>query len=253
MTSPLLRSPPIPMPPKKPAKPRSRPPLTRERVVEAALALVDEGGVEAASMRAVASKLGVEAMSLYRHVSDKDDLLLGVADLVLSQIDVPPPGTPWREAMSRRALSARAVFLRHPSAAILLESCATMTPSRLGYSDAIMGLLMADGFDATLAYRAFLLLDSYIYGFTMQELSWPHPASPTELPVATEVPAERYPHFAQVMGVVMSKVGAKGLVASYADEFRFGLELLLDALEGQRAAARPSTSARRAPGAAKAR
>lgn len=223
------------MPPRKTVKSRARAPLTRERVVKTALRLVDEGGVEALSMRVVASKLGVEAMSLYRHVTSKEDLVLAVADLVVSEIEVPAPGTPWREAMRRRALSAREVFLHHPSAALLVESCATMTPARLAYSDAIMGLLMADGFDATLAYRAFLLLDSYVYGFTMQELSWPRPRSPHELPVQAEVPAAQFPHFAAVMGVVMSKVGERGLVQSYTDEFCFGLELVLDALERERA------------------
>ncbi len=214
------------------AKPRT--PLSRQRVLKTALALADKGGLEALSMRRVAAKLGVEAMSLYRYVADKDDLVLGVADLVLSEIDVPPPGTPWRDAMRRRALSAREVFLRHPSAAIVVESCTTMTPARLAYADAIIGLLCADGFDATLAYRAFLLLDSYIYGFTMQELSWPRPTSPKELPMQVDVPADRFPHFAAVMAAVMGEVGERGLVASYAEEFRFGLELLLAALECER-------------------
>lgn len=222
------------MPIRKADRPRARPALTRERVVKAALALVDEGGVEGLSMRTVAAKLGVEAMSLYRHVSGKDDLLLGIADLVLSEVDIPSPGTPWREAMRRRALSAREVFLRHPASAIIVESCATMTPSRLRYSDAVVGLLIADGFDPTLAYRAFLLLDSYLYGFTMQELSWPRPASPAQVPAQVEVSPDRYPHFAAVMGAVMSKVGRRGLEQSYADEFSFGLDLVLDALERQR-------------------
>lgn len=223
------------MPKSKPRKSRARAPLSRERVLEAALAIVDAEGVAALSMRTVAAKLGVEAMSLYRHVQDKGDLLLGVADLVLSEVEVPPPGTRWREAMRRRALSAREVFLRHPSSALVVESCATMTPSRLRYSDAIMGLLMADGFDATLAYRAFLLLDSYVYGFTMQELSWPRPTGPQLVPAQVPVSPEQFPHFAKVLSSVMSKVGARGLVQSYADEFRFGLELVLDALERQRA------------------
>ncbi len=215
-----------------------RQPLTRERVVAAALALVDQGGIEALSMRAVAAELGVEAMSLYRHVSSREDLILAVADRVLDEVEVPPPGTPWREAMRRRALSAREVFLRHPSSAIVMESCATMTPARLRYSDAIVGLLMADGFDPTLAYRAFLMLDSYVYGFTMQELSWPHPGSSAEPVEAVAVPPERYPHFAAVMGAVMSKVGERGLEQSYADEFVFGLELVLDALGRGRALSR---------------
>lgn len=220
---------------KKVSRTRARPALTRERVLRAALSLADRGGVEALSMRSVAAALGVEAMSLYNHVEGKDDLMMGVADLVLSEIEIPPPGTPWRQAMRQRALSARDVFVAHPSSAIIVESCTTMTPARLAYSDAIAGLLMADGFSPKLAYRAFLLLDSYLYGFTMQELSWPHPASPADEPAAVEVPADRFPHFARLMREVMSTVGAAGLVKSYADEFVFGLELLLDALEGQRA------------------
>lgn len=219
---------------KKASKSRARPALTRERVLRAALSLVDRGGIPALSMRSVAAKLGVEAMSLYNHVAGKEDLLQGVADLVLSEIEIPPPGTPWREAMRRRALSARAVFLEHPSSAIVVESCTRMTPARLAYSEAIIGLLMADGFRPTLAYRAFLLLDSYLYGFTMQELSWPRTASPSE-PPAVEVPADQFPHFARVMSEVMSKVDSVGLVQSYNDEFVFGLELVLDALERQRA------------------
>ena len=215
---------------KKTMRTRARIPLTRDRVVQAALLLADKDGVAALSMRLVAAKLGVEAMSLYRHVSGKDDLLLAVADLVVSEIEVPSSGTPWREAMRRRAHSAREVFLRHPSAALVVESCSTMTPSRLAYADRIMGLLMADGFGSTLAYRAFLLLDSYVYGFTMQELSWPRPVSPHIVPAQVEVSPDRFPHFAAVMGDVMSKVGAVGLAQSYADEFSFGLELVLHAL-----------------------
>lgn len=212
----------------------ARTPLTRDRVVAAALTLVDEGGIDALSMRSVASALGVEAMSLYRHVSGREDLLLAVADRVIAEIEVPPPGTPWRDGMRRRAVSAREVFLRHPSATILMESCATMTPSRLRYSDAVIGLLLADGFDPTLAYRAFLLLDSYVFGFAMQELGWPHPG-PNDAPVGTaSVPPEHFPNFARVMGAVMSKVGTRGLVQSYADEFEFGLDLLLDALDRRR-------------------
>ena len=159
---------------------------------------------------------------------------MAVADRVISEVEVPPLGTPWREAMRRRAGSAREVFLKHPSAAIVVESCATMTPSRLAYADQIVGLLMRDGFDATLAYRAFLLLDSYVYGFTMQELSWPRGSSPNEVPVQVEVLPSKYPHFAQVMVAVMSKVEAVGLADSYTTEFRFGVELILNALENAR-------------------
>jgi AcrR family transcriptional regulator len=208
--------------------------LTRARVVDEALALVDEAGLDALSMRAVAARLGVEAMSLYRHVADRDDLVAALADRVLLEIGVPPPGTPWRDALRGRARSTRSVFLRHPSAKLVVEACATMTPVRLAGSDAVVGLLLADGFDPTLAYRALLLLDSYVYGFAMQELGWPHPPSPDTPPPAPDVPVERYPHFAAAMGAVMSKVGAAGLVASYTHEFEFGLDLLLDGLARHR-------------------
>jgi AcrR family transcriptional regulator len=219
------------VPKPEPAPPKRRAPLTRERIVRTALGIVDKSGLGALSMRGVAAKLGVEAMSLYRHVSDKDDLLLGVADLVVAEIELSPPETPWRDAMRRRAISAREVFLRHPHAALLIESCRTMTPSRLTYADAILAVLIRGGFDPTLAYRAFLMLDSYIYGFVLQELGWPHPKSRDEVVPVPEVPPSSFPHLSAVMAAVMTQVGAKGLVESYADEFLFGLDLILDTLE----------------------
>lgn len=227
------------MPTKKPAKPRTRPPLSRERVLKVALSMVDRTGIESLSMRKVAGKLGVEAMSLYHHVASKDDLMEGLVGLVLDEISVPPTGTPWRDAMRSRALSARAVFLRHPAAAVLVQSCATMTESRLRYSDAVVGLLMADGFTVAQAYRAFLLLDSYVYGFTLQELSWPRPEGTRAADDAALVPrvaVAAFPHFAQVMGHVMGEVGRLGLVPAYDAEFEFGLDLILDSVARLRAA-----------------
>lgn len=227
------------MPTKKPTKPRTRSPLSRERVLKVALSMMDRTGIESLSMRKVAGKLGVEAMSLYHHVASKDDLMEGLVGLVLDEISVPPTGTPWRDAMRSRALSARAVFLRHPAAAVLVESCATMTESRLRYSDAVVGLLMADGFTVAQAYRAFLLLDSYVYGFTLQELSWPRPENTRAVDDAALVPRvsfAAFPHFAQVMGHVLGEVGRLGLVPAYHAEFEFGLDLVLDSLERLRAA-----------------
>lgn len=220
--------------PKKSGKAKGRAPLSRERVIETALAMVDRAGLEALSMRTVAAELGVEAMSLYRHVASKEALIEGIVALILDEIEVPPAGTPWREAMSRRARSTRAVFLRHPAASILVESCSTMTPSRLAYSDAVVGLLLGDGFTASEAYRAFLTLDSYVFGFVLQELSWPHPTDtrPREDAAAgPSVPASVYPHFAKVMASVMQEVGRLGLVAAYESEFELGLELVLDGIE----------------------
>lgn len=219
---------------KKAAKTKPRAPLTRERVLKAALAMVDRSGIEALSMRSVAAELGVEAMSLYRHVASKEALIDGMVALILDEIEVPPAGTRWREAMRRRALSTRAVFLKHPAAAIILDACATMTPSRLAYSDAVVGLLLADGFTPSQAYKAFLTIDSYVFGFLIQELSWPHPEGTQpaqDVATGPTVPPALYPHFAKVMASVMEEVGRLGLVAAYEAEFVFGLDLVLDGVE----------------------
>lgn len=219
---------------KKAAKTQIRPALTRERVLKAALAIVDRSGIDALSMRSVAAELGVEAMSLYRHVANKDALVDGMVALILDEIEVPPTGTQWREAMTRRALSTRSVFLRHPAAAIIVESCATMTPSRLAYSDAVVGLLLADGFTASAAYKAFLTIDSYVFGFLLQELNWPHPTETKpaqDVATGPTVPPSLYPHFAEVMASVMQEVGRLGLSASYEAEFVSGLDLVLDGVE----------------------
>lgn len=220
--------------PRKEGNTRDRAPLTHARVIEAALAMVDRTGIDSLSMRSVAATLGVEAMSLYRHVASKEALVEGMVALILDEIEVPPPGTAWRVAMTRRACSTRDVFLRHPAAAILVESCATMTPSRLAYSDAVVGLLLADGFTASQAYRAFLTLDSYVFGFVLQELRWPHPSGTQpaqDASAAPPVPEDRYPHFAKAMASVMQQVGRHGLVAAYASEFVLGLDLVLDGVE----------------------
>lgn len=219
---------------RKATRTRSRAPLSRERVLRAAQALVDRSGLEALNMRAVAAELGVEAMSLYRHVASKEALVEGLVALILDEIEVPPPGTPWREAMKRRALSTRKVFLAHPAAAVVVDACSTMTPSRLAYSEAVVGHLLASGFTATQAYKAFLAVDSYVFGFVLQELGWPHPSNTRpeqDAATAPAVPATVYPNFARVMASVMEEVGRLGLVAAYEEEFVFGLELVLDGFE----------------------
>jgi len=208
---------------------RARKPLSRERVLRAALVLADKSGVDALSMRKLARKLGVEAMSLYKHVAGKEDVLDGLVDLVVGEIDVPPPGTPWRQAMRTRALSARDALRRHPWAILLIQSVKP-TPVRLGHNDAVLGLLLAEGFSLELAYRAFLLLDSYIYGFTMQELNWKSEDPEAVAAMRSQALPAAYPHFGKVLLHVTQLVIDAGATAAYDVEFSFGLDSILDSL-----------------------
>ena len=148
-------------------------PLTRERVLRAAIALCDEGGIESLSMRKLGQQLGVEAMSLYNHVANKDDILDGIVDVVVNEIDVPPIGDDWKAALRQRANSARAVLSRHPWATGLIESRTNPGPATLRYYDSVIGSLREAGFSIEMAAHAFSALDSYIYGFALQEVSLP--------------------------------------------------------------------------------
>jgi len=208
----------------------ARLPLGRDRVIRAALALADRSGVEALSMRGLARKLGVEAMSLYRHVANKDDVLDGLVDLVIGEIEIPPLAVGWRAAMRGRAISARQVFLRHPWAATLFESRTSMSGIRLGYADAVLGILRRSGFAVSAAYRSFLLVDSYLYGFMLQELSWPSGEAERRR-MATQMgpllAAAGHLHLAEVM----THVGSAPAGFDLDVEFERGLDLILDCLD----------------------
>ncbi|MEX0756437.1 MAG: TetR/AcrR family transcriptional regulator C-terminal domain-containing protein, partial [Acidimicrobiia bacterium] len=156
-------------------KPGTRPPLSRERILRAAIAIADEGGLESLTMRRLGGRLGVEAMSLYKHVADKEDVLHGIVDLAFGEIELPPAGGDWRTAMRQRALSARRVLTSHPWAIGMMESTSTMGPATLRYVDAVIGSLRVGGFSLQMTAHAFMLLDSYIYGFVVQETSYTAP------------------------------------------------------------------------------
>src|SRR5918997_415529 len=143
-------------------RPGRRPRVNREQVLDAALELADEGGLAAVTMASVGARLGVEAMSLYRHIGNKEEMLDGLIDRVFAEIEVPadPPG--WREALRRRAVSAHAALQRHPWAIGLMESRARPGPATLGHHDAMLALLFQAGFDGRRAVRVYNLLDSYI-------------------------------------------------------------------------------------------
>ena len=203
-----------------------RAPLSRERVLRAAIALADRDGIEALTMRRLGQELGVEAMSLYNHVANKDELLNGIVDLVVGDIRVPPTGTPWKEAMRERALRAHETLLAHPWAALQIMSRYNIGPGMTQYLDATFGRLLEAGFTVPEALDAWNTIDSHLYGFTMQELNLPFEAD--EAPrVSAEVMAQisqsDFPHVTRVIGEIMA--------TGREESFEFGLDLILDGLE----------------------
>src|SRR2546423_10676582 len=158
----------------------ARTPLNRERVLQTALAFADEQGLGSLSMRKLGEAVGVEAMSLYNHVANKSELLDGMVDLVFGEIGLPPSGTKWKAAMRQRAISARQVLSRRRWAIGLMESRRSPGPATLRHHDAVIGCFREAGFSIAMAAHAFSLLDSYIYGFALQEAGLPPPPKPED-------------------------------------------------------------------------
>ncbi len=203
-------------------------PLNRERVLQSALQLVDEGGIEALSMRKLAQELGVQAMSLYNHVANKDDIIDGIVDRVVSEIEAPRFDLDWKTAMRRRSISAHEMLLRHPWATMPLVSRINVGPAMLGYINATLGCLHEAGFSLEMADHIWNVLDSHIYGFTLQELNFPveaenySEAAKTGLPM---IPADQYPYMNKLTHAVIEK-RYDGI-----QDFEFGLELILNGLD----------------------
>src|SRR6266536_6100854 len=207
-----------------------RVPLSRDQVLRAAVALADEGGIGALSMRKLGQTLGVEAMSLYNHVASKGDLLDGMIDVVFGEIGLPPGDGGWKPAMRQRAISARKILGRHRWAIGLMESLRTPGPATLRHHDAVLGCLRAAGFSVELTAHAYSVLDSYIYGFALQEASLPSGTAEETAQVAQEIagqlPAGDYPHLTELAVGHVLQPGYH-----YGNEFEIGLDLILDALE----------------------
>lgn len=191
-------------------------PLSRERVLRAAFERTDADGIESPTMRKLAQELGVEAMSLYRHVRNKGEIVDGMVDLVFGEIGLPRPGMDWKTAMRQRAISAREVLARHPWAIGLMEGRTTPGPATLQHHDAVIGCLRVAGFSIAMAAHAYSVLDSYIYGFALQQASLPFKTSD-----------EAYPHLVELTVQHALQPGY-----DYADEFEFGLDLIFEGLEG---------------------
>ena len=225
------------------ALPAPRIPLSRDRVLRAAAAFADEYGIEALSMRKLAHAVGVEAMSLYNHVASKDDLLDGMIDLVFAEIELPSAAGGWKRAMRQRAMSVRAVLARHRWAIGLMESRTSPGPATLRHHDAVLGCLREAGFSLELAAHAYAALDSYIYGFTLQERGLPFDTPQQSAALAqvmlARFPAGQYPHLAEFMFGHVLQPGY-----DYGDEYEFGLDLILDGLErAHRTAQSPNRAA----------
>ena len=218
---------------------RRRGPLTRERVLHAALELADAGGFHSLSMRKVAAKLGVEAMSLYNHVGNKEDIVDGLVDLVFAEIEVSEPGTvDWRTAMRGRAISVRAALNRHRWAVGLMEGRSTHGPSNLRLHNAVLGCLRGAGFSLEMTVHAYSVQDAYIYGFALQQADMT-PETSEDFAATAEQQMETYrdvladyPHLVEVVGGHVATAGY-----DYATEFLFGLDLILAGLDGLRAQA----------------
>jgi AcrR family transcriptional regulator len=205
-------------------------PLNRERVLHAAVALADESGSESLSMRKLGEAVGVEAMSLYHHVANKDDLLDGMINVVFGEIELPSDCEDWKGAMRQRALSARRVLTRHGWAIRFMETRTSPGAATLRHHDAVLGCLRNAGFSIALAAHAFSLLDSYIYGFALQERSLPFDTPQQTAELAQEIlarfPVNEYPHLAELTTEHVRQPGY-----DYGNEFAFGLDLILEGLE----------------------
>ena len=206
--------------------------MSRERVVRAALDLADQQGLDELTMRNLGRALAVEAMSLYNHVAGKDDLLDGMVDIVFGEIDLRCDGD-WKPAMRRRAISAREVLGRHRWAVGLMESRVHPGPASLRHHDSVLRCLREAGFSVSTAAHAYSLLDSYIYGFALQQQSLPFETGEQAAQLAENVmrqfPSADYPYMAEIATEHVMKPGY-----SYAREFEYGLDLILDGLEKQR-------------------
>jgi AcrR family transcriptional regulator len=232
---------------------RQRAPLSRERVLDAAIALARRDGIEALTMRKLADELGAGAMSLYHHVPNKDQLLDGMVDIVFGEIEPPSTDLDWKTAMRRRAISTRAALKRHPWAIGLMESRRQPGPASLRLHNAVLACLREGGFSIELTIQAYSVQDAYIYGFALQEHTLPFDTAEQSAAVAqhqvrqfaetaedqpfAELEQDRqlaalaheFPYLAEVVAGHIATVGYDLTAA-----FEYGLDLILDALEQRR-------------------
>ncbi len=222
----------------------ARAPLSKQRVLQAAVALAERDGIESLTMRKLADELGAGAMSLYHYVPNKEQLLDGMVDIVFSEIELPSTDVDWKTALRRRAISTREVLNRHRWAVGLMESRLTPGPASFALHNAVLGCLREGGFSIEMTIQAYSVQDAYIYGFALQEKSLPFDNAEEGAAVAQEqvrqfaetaeeqqlaTLAEEFPYLAEVVAGHVAKVGY-----DFTAAFEYGLDLILDALEKRR-------------------
>lgn len=215
---------------------RPRPPLSRERVLEAAIGLADEQGIQSFTMRRLAQELGVEAMTLYYYVANKDEILSAMVDTVVSEIEMSPAEADWKAAIRRTAISAHEVLLRHRWAASLMLSTSTVSSARLRYMDSLLGNIRRAGFSAEMTDHAYHALESHITGFTLwvvgMDLGTDEDFAALAGNFLQELPRAELPYLAEHVEQHLKERDPED-----EGEFAFGLDLILDGLEKFRATA----------------
>jgi AcrR family transcriptional regulator len=213
-----------------------RVPLSRERVLQTALKIADQGGLESLSMRKLGQDLGVEAMAVYYHFANKDEVLDGIVDLVFGEINLPVSGAAWKTAMRQRAISLRDVLARHRWAIGMMESRRNPGPANLRHHDAVIGNLRSAGFDMEMVAHAYSLLDGYIYGFALTKMNLPFDSGDDVAELAQDMlepfPSGEYPNLVAFITEHAMKPGY-----DFGDEFEYGLDVVLDGLETLKGAA----------------
>ena len=216
----------MPKPAGAPTQDRAR--LTRERVLYGAVAVADAAGIAGLTIRSLAQELGVKPMSVYHHVANKEEILDGIVDIVFSEIELPSYDGEWRAEMSKRAASARAVLRRHPWAITLLDSRTSPAAATLRHHDANIGVLRAAGFSVEMTAHAYALIDSYVYGFALQEAALPFErdtVAEVAEPMMELFTTGEYPHLVELTTEFVLQPGY-----DFGNEFAFGLDLILDGL-----------------------
>jgi AcrR family transcriptional regulator len=233
------------VPPRDAASERGQ--LSRDLVLTGAIEVADAGGIESLTIRSLAGHLGVKPMTVYYYVANKDEILDGIVDAVFSEIELPTPGGDWRAQMRRRAISTRAALRRHRWAIGLLESRTSPGPATLRHHDAVIATLRAAGFSLELTAHAYALLDSYTYGFALQEaglpFEGPETVSGVAEPIMERFSTGEYPNLVEMAAAYYFQPGY-----DFGDEFEFGLTVVLDGLSRPAAQGKPDVARDAAPG-----